>query len=323
MFKIKKNILIFLILIIYQINIIENYPIFPTILTVSIPIIEKNSNLKNVYYESRVENNYVRWLQASGADLVAVHPWTSYEEIDYLLTKVNGILFQGNPDNLDIKSSYYNIIKYIYKKTLEINDSGIKMPIISIGDDVSLLCTIIAEDNISIVTNSKNLINQPSNVNLFLSPDKTIIFKEFEQNDMKALEEANILPNNLNRFISVKNFINDFHLSQQFNIVGTSRTEDGKEYVSVAEGKKYPIIMITFHPEYVVYEQSSKLIVPETLQAVYTSRFIGNGFVFFGRRNVLNEFPVEEKQQYSYIDPYGEFPKIINGRFNFLFKNTK
>ena len=322
MLTIKKNLLLLFIFIIYQINLIENYPIFPTILTVSIPIFEKNSNLKNVFSESRVENNYLRWLQASGADLIAVHPWTSHEEIDYLLTKVNGILFQGNPDDLDTSSSYYKIIKHIYEKTIELNDSGIKMPIISIGDDVSLLCSIIAEDNTSIVTQS-SLINEPSNINLFLSVDKTIIFNEFEQNDMKPLEEANILPNNLNRFISVKSFISDFHLSQKFNIVGTSRTEDGKEYVSVAEGKKYPIIMITFHPEYVVFEQSSKLIVPETLQAVYTSRFIGNGFVFFGRRNVINEFPVEEKQKYSYIDPYGEFPKIINGRFNFLFKNFK
>ena len=244
MMTIKKNLLLLFILIIYQINLIENYPIFPTILTVSIPILEKNSNLKSVYYESRVENNYLRWLQASGADLIAVHTWTSHEEIDNLLTKVNGILFQGNPDNLDTRSSYYNTIKYIYEKTIELNDSGIKMPIISIGDDVSLLCSIIAEDNTSIVTQS-SLINEPSNINLFLSVDKTIIFNEFEQNDMKPLEEANILPNNLNRFISVKNFINDFHLSQQFNIVGTSRTEDGKEYVSVAEGKKYPIIMIT------------------------------------------------------------------------------
>ena len=42
-------------------------------------------------------------------------------------------------------------------KTIEINDSGVKMPIISIGDDVSLLCSIIAEDNTSIITNSKRL----------------------------------------------------------------------------------------------------------------------------------------------------------------------
>ena len=81
--------------------------------------------------------------------------------------------------------------------------------------------------------------------------------------------------------------------------------------------------MISFHPEYVVYEQNGKLIVPETLQAIYTSRFIGNGFVFYGRKNVLNEFTVEEKEKFGYIDPYGEFPKIINGRFNFLFKNTE
>ena len=317
------KIVIYIFLIISQICVISNYPIFPTILTVSIPIMEKDSNLKNVFIESRVENNYVRWLQASGADLVVVHPWTSSEEIDYLLSKVNGVLLQGNPNNLDIESSYYKIIKYIYSKVIDINDSGIKMPIIAIGDDVALLSTIISEDNISIVTNSKNLINQPSNINLFLSVDKTIIFKEFEKNDMKALEEENILPNNLNRFISVKHFISDFHLGQKFNLIATSKSEEGIEYVSVAEGKKYPIILMSFHPEYVAFEQNINLIVPDSLKAVYTSRFIGNGFVFYGRKNVPNIFTVEEKEKYCYIDPYGEFPKIIDGRFNYLYKNTK
>ena len=315
--------LLFLFLFISKIYQISNYPIFPTILTVSIPIMEKNSNLRNAFFESRVENNYVRWLQASGADLVSVHPWTSYEVVDDLLSKVNGVLFQGNPDDLDIQSSYYKTIKYIYKKVIEINDSGIKMPIISIGDDAALLSTIIAEDNIEIVTRAKNNINQPSNINLFLSQDKTIIFKEFEQSDMKALEEENILPNNLNRFVSVTNFISDFHLGQKFNVVATSKSEEGKEYISIAEGKKYPIILLTFHPEYVVFEQNTNFIIPETLKAIYTSRFIGNGFVFFGRKNVPNVFTVEEKENYCYIDPYGDYPKIIDGRFNYLYKNTR
>ncbi len=320
-YNIKSYIFIFSIL--SQICLIYNYPIFPTILTVSIPIMEKNSNLKNVFYESRVENNFVRWLQASGADIVSVHCWTSYEEINYLLTKVNGVLFQGNPDTIDTQSSCYNIIKYIYTKVIEINNSGIKMPIISFGDDVALLSTIITEDNTSIVTNLKNKIIHPSNINLFLSPDKTIIFKEFEQNDMKALEEENILPNNLKSFISVKNFLSDFHLRQKFNVVATSKSDEGIEYISIAEGKKYPIIFVTFHPEYVAFEQNSKLIVPDNLKAVYTSRFMGNGFVFYGRKNVLNTFTVEEKEEYSYIDPYGKFPEIIDGRFNYLFKNIQ
>ena len=318
--KIKKAIIFLLLL---RIRTVFNYPIFPTILTVSIPIMEKDSNLNNVFIESRVENNYLRWLQASGADLVVVHPWTTYDEIDYLLTKVNGVIFQGNPDNLDIEFSYYKIIKYIYQKVIEIKDSGNKMPILSIGDDVALLFSIIAEDNISIVTNLKRTISQPSNINIYLNKDETLILKEFEQSDLKYLEEGNILPNNLNRFISVKNFISDFHLYEKFNIVATSKSEDGKEYIAISEGKKYPIIMISFHPEYVVYEQNSKLIVPETLQAIYTSRFIGNSFVFYGRQNVPNKFTIEEKEKFCYIDPYGEFPKIIDGRFNYLFKNTK
>ena len=133
MFYIPLRRIVLFFSILLELNITLAYPIFPTILTVSIPTKEKNSNLKNA--ESRVENNFVRWLQSSGADLIVVHPWTNYEEIDYLLSKVNGVLFQGNPDKLNIKSSYYNIIKYIYKKIIEINDSGIKMPIISIGDD--------------------------------------------------------------------------------------------------------------------------------------------------------------------------------------------
>ena len=317
----RKKSIFFLILL--EINIILNYPIFPTILTVSIPIMEQNSNSNNAFIESRVENNYVRWLQASGADLVVVHPWSSYEEIDYLLSKVNGVLFQGNPDDIDIESSYYKIIKYIYLKAIEINDSGHKMPILSIGDDAALLLSIIAEDNISIVTILRKTITQPSNINLYVSVEKTIIFKEFEQSDSKFLEERNVLPNNLNRYVTVKNFIKDFHLGEQFNIIASSKSEEGKEYISVIEGKKYPIIMISFHPEYVAFEQNSKLIVPENLQAIYTSRFIGNSFVFYGRKNVPNVFTVEEKEKFCYIDPYGEFPKIINGRFNYLFKNTK
>ena len=53
------------------------------------------------------------------------------------------------------------------------------------------------------------------------------------------------------------------------------------------------------------------------------SRFIGNGFVFYGRKNVKVEFPVEEKENYCYINPYGDYPEIINSRFNYLFKNTQ
>ena len=306
--------IIFISFLLSEIIYISNYPIFPTILTLSIPISE------NEKPSSRVENNYVRWLQSSGADLISIHPWTSIQEIDILLTKVNGILFQGNPFNLDIHSSYYKMAKYLYHKVIEMNDSGIKIPLISFGDDLPLLCSIMSEDKISISTELKYPLHEPTKITLFHVPDKTIILNEFEKEDMNALEKEYILPNNLKRIISVKNFLTDFHLGQKFNLIATSKTKDGKEYVSIIEGKKYPIIMMSFHPEYVVFETSKEFIIPETLHSIYTSRFIGNGFVFYGRKNVMNTFTIEEKEKYGYIDPYGPLPQLLDGRYNYIFE---
>ena len=136
----------------FEINVVLNYPIFPTILTLSIPISEGDTNSK-----SRVENNYVRWLQSSGADLISVHPWTKNEDIDFLLKKVNGVLLQGNPYKLDVQSNYYKKSKYIYEKVIEMNDLGTKMPIIILGDDIPLICSIISEDNLSINTELKKI----------------------------------------------------------------------------------------------------------------------------------------------------------------------
>ena len=232
MSKLYKN-FIFTFFIFINITFISNYPIFPTILTLSIPISDDNSAS-----QSRVENSFVRWLQASGADLISIHPWSKYEEIDFLLTKVNGILLQGNPDKIDINSAYYTIVKYLYKKTIELNNSGIKMPLIAFGDDLSLLCTIISEDNISINTEMDYRIDVPTKLKLFYTPDKTIILNEFEKEDMKALEKEYILANNLIRYISVKDYLKDFHLSQKFNLIATSKTRDGREYISIIEGNQ-------------------------------------------------------------------------------------
>lgn len=309
-----KNIF-FIIFISSQIIFVSSYPYFPTILTVSIPIFENNSNLK-----SRVENNYVRWLQASGSDIISVHPWTSHEDIDKLLSKVNGVLLQGNPNNLDINSDYYKVVKYIYEKIIKINDSGIRMPLIALGDDLSLLCSIISEDNTSINTELKYPIHEPTKIKLFSSPERTIILKELEKEDMKVLEKEYVLPNNLKRIISVKNFLSNFHLGQKFNMVATSKTKEGKEYISIIEGKKYPIIMVSFHPEYVVFETNDDFIIPETLNSIYISRFIGNGFIFYARQNVKNDFTVEEKEKYGYIDPYGPAPQLYNGRYNYIYE---
>ena len=43
---------------------------------------------------------YVRWLESFGAEVVAIHQWYTTEELDTLLSKINGVLFQGGIEYL-------------------------------------------------------------------------------------------------------------------------------------------------------------------------------------------------------------------------------
>ena len=132
------------IIIISTLSLIFSYPIFPTILTVSIPY-------KNKKTEGRVENTFVRFLQASGADLIVVHTWTDLKNIDRLLeNKVTGVIFQGI-DTIDKTiDPYINILKYIQSKVISIYNSSKgkkKIPILALGNDMTILGILSSNKN--------------------------------------------------------------------------------------------------------------------------------------------------------------------------------
>ena len=61
-------------------------------MTLSMPIIEQGGASS----QERVENTFLRWLQAGGVDLITVHTWTPQDTIDELLQKVSGVVFMGS-----------------------------------------------------------------------------------------------------------------------------------------------------------------------------------------------------------------------------------
>ena len=69
-------------LLISSISFIKNTnPVFSTVMTLSMPIIEQGG----VSSQERVENTFLRWLQAGGVDLITVHTWTPQDTVDELL----------------------------------------------------------------------------------------------------------------------------------------------------------------------------------------------------------------------------------------------
>ncbi len=303
------------ILLISIISLIFSYPIFPTILTVSIPYRNKKS-------EGRVENTFVRFLQASGADLIVVHTWTDLKNIDHLLeNKVTGVIFQGI-DTIDKTiDPYINILKYIQSKIISIYNSSKgkkKIPILALGNDMTILGILSSNKNDFSI--SKVLIG-PNKIKFNNDGMKSWIFTDLQKSDFTSLENENICSNYITNLIPKNLF--DNKLTNYFKIISTSLYEN-EEYVSIMESNLYPIIGMSFHPEHIVFEENKMFNVPDSLEAIKTARFIGNSFVNYGRINSFNEMTIEEKKdnkgKFDFIDPYGNFPEFVEGRYQYLFK---
>ena len=303
------------IIIISTLSLIFSYPIFPTILTVSIPY-------KNKKTEGRVENTFVRFLQASGADLIVVHTWTDLKNIDLLLeNKVTGVIFQGI-DTIDKTiDPYINILKYIQSKVISIYNSSKgkkKIPILALGNDMTILGILSSNKNDFSIS---KVIVGPNKIKFNNDGKKSWIFSDLQKSDFNSLENENICSNYITNLIPKNLF--DNKLKNYFKIISTSLYEN-EEYVSIMESNLYPIIGMSFHPEHIVFEENKMFNVPESLEAIKTARFIGNSFVNYGRVNSYNEMTIEEKKDnrglFDFIDPYGNFPEFVEGRYQYLFK---
>ena len=51
----------------------------------------------NQYTKEAIDGGFVRWMEASGAEVVVIHIWYSHEQIISLLKQINGVLFSAGP----------------------------------------------------------------------------------------------------------------------------------------------------------------------------------------------------------------------------------
>lgn len=49
--------------------------------------------------------SYVKWIEAAGAMVVPIHWDSTYDEVDFLLSRVNAVLFTGGDTNLYVNNT--------------------------------------------------------------------------------------------------------------------------------------------------------------------------------------------------------------------------
>ena len=94
--------------------ITSSAPSFPTFAILSVPIMKRVRDGKYKTTKERIENTFIRLLQASGADVIAIHTYTPKKDIEKILEKVNGVILPGNNIRTTVDSPYYKQAKLIY-----------------------------------------------------------------------------------------------------------------------------------------------------------------------------------------------------------------
>ena len=300
---------------------------FPTFLTLTIPILKRIDENTFVSDTERLESSLVRWLEASACDLIAVHTWTAYSQIDELLTKVNGIIFQGNDQLIDTDSSYYKTAQYIYTKVIEIYDNTEgkeRIPIVAFGNDLSMLLSFTRDNNshlsfiqqIQLLRSTEILFNRD-----VLST--SVIFSQLSEKDYRSLEFLCLLPHELKYTVN-PNVIEVWeHFANVFELIGTSEALNGMKFASVVEGKKYPLFGVSFKPFVLAFSRNKKIEIVNTYKAIKISRFIGNAIVFYGREMNSNRMTMEEKLNYDFVDTVNVMPTIVDAKYQYIYKRKK
>ncbi|CAG9324669.1 unnamed protein product [Blepharisma stoltei] len=231
---------------------------FPTIGILSTPI-ERKDVLANSSYTMYFPGSYVDHIESAGIRPVSILYNSTYEEIDCIMSKVNGILFTGGRsllvyyDDAGVMkySKFMRKVMYIIQKAIEKNDNGIYFPIFGtcLGFEVLFINTV--NEYILESFNSTRY-----RTNLFFSEKATTskILKNAPPELLNFMSMGNITFENHNKGISPTTYLKYPQLQEMFEPIAYSKDRQGLTNIVLAEGKKYPFYGFMFHPEKSAYE---------------------------------------------------------------------
>ena len=143
------------------------------------------------------------------------------------------------------------------------------------------------------------------------------LFSRHTTEQFYALATTPITYNNHNLYVTEANFINNKRLRSFFNILATSKSIDEKmTFISAAEGKKYPVYAVQFHPEKNAYMFSPEGKIDHGKTSIEIMQEMSTFFVEECRKNKHSFDNVADEGKHSVY--HGELV-VSNSGSNFYF----
>ena len=263
-----------------------------------------------------IDANYIYWLESAGADVIPIHVWYSQEQLYEILSRINGVLWQGSFRLLNFSSSWEKNAKYIFNYSVENH-----LPIFGICFGFRLL-NVIMSKNDSLIHKTRNHGNH--NIYFNENTKNSTLFSLFKEKDFESFKTENTTAF-IHRFgITTEMFHNEKNLINNYTLTSIGYDLDGLEFIDSIENNKYNIYGTQFHPEKTPFLKTKKYKREHSNDSIRRSQLLAMKVVDIGR-NYIPKNKIEDleifKKKYDLIYTFqkNKFKYKFDKEINFYY----
>ena len=268
----------------------------------------------NKYTKEAIDGGFVRWMEASGAEIVVIHIWYSHEQIISLLNQINGVLFSAGPRRpLKLDEPWEQNAKFVFDYA---KNNGIPIWGTCIG--MQMITIFMSDSDKNFMEKYDNI--GLKNVELTKEAKDSKMLSLFKKNDLDNLKNSKTSYHIHKHGISPEVFFSNKNLVDNYDILGYGYDSNGKKFVNIIEskkGKKHKVFGTQFHPEKNPFERGNWFKEKNPMDALRRSQLMVMKFIEEARNNGNKFINEEERNKYTFINTYeklkiGTYNKSIN-----------
>jgi hypothetical protein len=233
----------------------ENYEPVIGVIANLYPDDDDNTNKAYIY------NTHLISIEENGGRVVPILPWYSQQELDELLSKLNGVLMQGGSRNLNLSKPFEEMNKYVLDYVINHNlkyGNENPFPLLCTCQGIELLYALLYK-NVEILSKFKSW-------NYFIPMKimddqlikKSKFFHLFNEEDFNIFTSKPSTVHLHNYGIDL-DYHKKFSLSKEYQnlvdlqILTYAQDREGKSFVGNVEDSRLNIFASIFHPEQMPY----------------------------------------------------------------------
>lgn len=257
------------------------------------------SNYSNEY-DSYIAASYIKFVEGAGAQAVPIWIGKNASYYEDLISKLNGVLFPGGDVDFFASNGYADAGDIIYKIAKRYNDNGDYFPILGICLGFELL-TYLSANRVEHRTNCTSVC-QAIPLNFTSDYKQSKLFERTPEKIINILKTQNVTANYHNYCVT-KSDLERVNLTDSLRVMSLNNDENGLEFISTIEDKKYPFYGLQFHPEKNDYEWVKGRNIPHSRNATIINQEFADFFVTEARKS-FHKFDDDEERLKTLIYNY-------------------